>query len=226
VAARAVGAIDLAEQVPALGLAAARAVGLGAPYLEAALGGRAADLPVREMLIWSIGLGAAGGLFLLMFDLFLIPRLPALLDLARKASLWENFTASFYGGLNEELLFRLLGLSATAWLLSPAWRTPSGGPTDAALWVANAIMAVLFAVGHLPAARAVMGSITPLLVGRALALNAPIALSCGWLFWRFGIEAAIVAHFTADLVYHVGGTLLLRANDRFGILPWLPLPGP
>ena len=137
---------------------------------------------------------------------------------------WENFTASFYGGLNEELLFRLLGLSATAWLLSRVWA--SGGPTDTALWVANMIMAVLFGLGHLPAARAVMGSITPLLVGRALALNTPIALICGWLFWRFGIEAAIVAHFTADLVYHVGGTLLLRANDRFGILPWLPLPGP
>jgi hypothetical protein len=178
------------------------------------------------MLMWSIGLGAAGGLFLLALDLFLIPRLPALLDLARKTSLWENFTASFYGGLNEELLFRLLGLSATAWLLSRAWHRPSGGPTSAALWVANMIMAVLFAVGHLPAARAVMASITPLLVGRALALNAPIALVCGWLFWRFGIEAAIVAHFTADLVYHVGGTLLLRANDRFGILPWLPLAGP
>ena len=184
--------------VVALGLLAARAVGLGAPYLEAALGGRAPDHPVKDMLMWSIGLGAAGGLFLLAFDLFLIPRLPALLDLARKTSLWENFTASFYGGLNEELLFRLLGLSATAWLLSRVWA--SGGPTDTALWVANMIMAVLFGLGHLPAARAVMGSITPLLVGRALALNTPIALICGWLFWRFGIEAAIVAHFTADLV--------------------------
>jgi hypothetical protein len=83
-------------------------------------------------------------------------------------------------------------------------------------------MAVVFALGHLPAALAITGSITPLLVGRTLVLNMPIALICGWLLWQFGIEAAIAAHFTADLVYHVGGTLLLRANDQFGILPWFP----
>ena len=212
--------------VIALGLLAARAAGLGAPYIDAVLGGRTPDHPVREMLVWSIGLGAAAGLFMLALDLFLIPLLPALLALARKTSLWENFTASFYGGLNEELLFRLLGLSVIAWLLSRVWHTPSREPTDAVFWSTNVIMAVLFGLGHLPAARAVTANITPLLVGRTLAMNGPIALVCGWLFWRFGIEAAIIAHFTADLAYHVGGTLLLRAGDRFGILPWFPKVGP
>jgi hypothetical protein len=84
-------------------------------------------------------------------------------------------------------------------------------------------MAVLFGLGHLPATLAVTGSITPLLVGRTLVLNGPIAMICGWLFWRFGIEAAIAAHLTADVVYHVGGAaLVLRANDQFGFLPWVP----
>jgi Type II CAAX prenyl endopeptidase Rce1-like len=177
------------------------------------------------MLMWSIGLGGAGGALLLTIDLALLPRLPALLDLTRKTSLWENFTASFYGGLNEELLFRLLGLSGTAWLLSRAWHTPSDGPSDTALWSANAIMAVLFGLGHLPATMAITGSITPLLVGRALVLNGPIALICGWLFWTFGVEAAIAAHFATDVVYHIGGTLLLRANNRLGVLPWLRQTG-
>ncbi len=206
--------------VIALGLLVAHAVGLGAPYIEAAHGGRAPDHSLGEMLVWSLLLGGASGALLLTIDLAFIPRLPALLALARKTSLWENFTASFYGGLNEELLFRLLGLSGAAWLLSRIWHTDR--PTDAILWSANAIMAVLFGLGHLPAALTITRSLTPLLIGRALALNMPVALICGWLFWRFGIEAAIVAHFTADIVYHVGGTLLLRANDQFGILPWLP----
>jgi hypothetical protein len=208
--------------VIALGLLVARAVGFGAPYVEAALGGRPPDNSIGEMLVWSLGLGGAGGALLLTIDLILIPHLPALLTLARKTSLWENFTASFYGGLNEELVFRLLGLSGMAWLLSRVWHTPSGRPTDATLWSANLIMAVVFGLGHLPAALAIARSITPLLVGRTLVLNVPIALICGWLLWQFGIEAAIAAHFTADLVYHVGGTLLLRANDQFGILPWFP----
>jgi hypothetical protein len=211
--------------VIALGLLAAHAVGLGAPYVEAALGGRSPGYPAGEMLMWSIGLGGAGGALLLAMDLVLIQRLPALLDLTRKTSLWENFTASFYGGLNEEFLFRLLGLSGAAWLLSQLWHSPAGGPTDATLWSANVIMAVAFGLGHLPAALAITGGITPLLVSRTLVLNGLIALICGWLFWRFGIEAAIAAHFTADIVYHVGGTLLLRANDQFGILPWFPPTG-
>jgi hypothetical protein len=209
-----------------LGLLVARAVGLGAPYVEAAFGGPAPDHPSGEMLVWSFWLGGAGGAFLVTIDLVLIPRFPALLALARKTSLWENFAASFYGGLNEELLFRLLGLSGVAWLLSRVWHTPSGRPTDATLWSANAIMAVVFALGHLPAALAIVGSIKPPLVGRALVLNVPIALICGWLFWRFGIEGAIVAHFIADVVYHVGGTLLLRVNEQFGILPWFPSASP
>jgi hypothetical protein len=46
-------------------------------------------------------------------------------------------------------------------------------------------------------------------------LNVPIGLICGWLLCRFGIEAAIAAHFTADVIYHVGGTLLLRSREVF-----------
>jgi Type II CAAX prenyl endopeptidase Rce1-like len=204
------------------GLLAAHAVGLGAPYVDAAIGlGRAAQ-PLSSLLHRASVLGGAAGLVLLSVDLVLLPRLPALLEMARKTSLWENFTASFYGGLNEELLTRLLGLSAVAWLLSRLWHTSSGQPTDAVFWSANVIMAVLFGLGHLPAAQAVVGRITPLVLARTLVLNGPIALVCGWLFWRFGIEAAVVAHFVADIVYHVGGTVLLRANDRYRFLPWFP----
>jgi hypothetical protein len=162
--------------VIALGLLAARAVGLGAPYAEAALGGPAPDHSPGEMLVWSLGLGGVGGALLLTIDLVLIRHLPALLALARKTSLWENFTASFYGGLNEELLFRLLGLSGTVWLLLRVLPTPADRPTEAMLWSANVIMAVMFGLGHLPATLAIAGSITLLLVGRTLMLNRPIAL--------------------------------------------------
>jgi hypothetical protein len=70
--------------IVALGLLAARAVGLGAPYVGAALGGADPEHSLGEMLMWSIGLGGAGGALLLTIDLALLPRLPALLDLTRK----------------------------------------------------------------------------------------------------------------------------------------------
>jgi membrane protease YdiL (CAAX protease family) len=41
-------------------------------------------------------------------------------------------------------------------------------------------------------------------------LNAPVGLVCAWLFWTYGIEAAIIAHFCVDIVYHVCGAAVLR----------------
>ena len=196
--------------VVAIGLRAAHAVGLRAPYIEAAIEGQVPSDDASRMLQVAIGLGLISGLYLMLMDVILFPRLPASFhDLARQATIWENFTASFYGGVNEELLMRLFGMSGLVWLLSLIWHAPSGTPTDGVFWRANLIMAILCTLGHIPATRALAGNITPLLLARALVLNVPVGLICGWLFWRKGIEAAIIGHFVADLVYHVGGTLLL-----------------
>ena len=209
--------------VTALGLLASHAVGLGAPVVAAIAAGRATTPAMASGLLTGIELGALGGLILAGVDLVLLPRLPGkLLDLTRETSLLENFAACFYGGIDEELLTRLLGMSGVAWLLSRLWHSPAGAPTDAVFWAANIAMAVLFGLGHLPATRGLVGKITPLLLVRALALNGVIGVLCGWLFWRYGIEAAIAAHFTADIVYHVGGTALIRWNDRRGFLPGFP----
>ena len=194
-----------------LGLLAAHATGLGAPLLDAMLVGRVTGPSVALIVQRGIVLGVLAGLFLLIADLFFLPHWPeVLLDTARKTTLWENFTASFYGGLNEEFLMRLFGLSVTAWLLSRIWHTPVGMPTGVVFWVANVIMAALFSVGHLPALKALVGTISPVMLTRTLLLNAPIGLICGWLFWYYGIEAAVIAHFSADIVYHVIGTVVLR----------------
>jgi Type II CAAX prenyl endopeptidase Rce1-like len=193
-----------------IGLLAAHRIGLGAPYIEAALQGNGSMQTVALMLRTAIPLGFLGGLILLLMDLLFLPHLPeVLLDTARKTSLWESFTASFYGGLNEEFLMRLFGLSVLAWMLSRIWRTSAGLPTSTVFWIANVIMAILFGLGHLPALKNLLGRIPPLMLTRTLLLNAPIGLICGWLYWGYGIEAAVAAHFAADIVYHVGGTALL-----------------
>ncbi|HEV2365672.1 MAG TPA: hypothetical protein VGS12_15890 [Caulobacteraceae bacterium] len=197
--------------VVAAGIPAARAVGLGGL-------GRTSG----AALTWAGVFGGAAGLLLVAIDLSLLPRLPALLELARNASLSENFFASFYGGLNEELLTRFFGVSAGAWLLSLPWRA-SPRPAGWMFWCAIGLMAAAFSLAHLPATRAAIGRLTTLAVARAFALNAPLGVLCGWLFWRFGIAAAMLAHFTADIVYHVGGSVLLRANDRFRFMRWIPV---
>jgi len=209
--------------VVGVGLVAAHAVGRGAPYVEAALGVFAACPLVGPMLRMAISVGVVSGAALTGLDFLLLPWLPAQIrELARRTSLTENFAASFYGGIDEELLTRLLGVSGAAWLLARVWPNAAGAPTAADAWAAILLMALLFGLGHLPAAKAVVGRITPLILGRSLVLNGVVGVACGWLFWTYGIEAAILAHFTADIVYHVGGTVLLRLYER----RWPPAAGP
>jgi membrane protease YdiL (CAAX protease family) len=69
------------------------------------------------------------------------------------------------------------------------------------LWTANILVALLFGLGHLPATAALV-PLTPLVVIRAIALNGPASLVFGYVYWTRGLEAAMLAHFTADVVLH------------------------
>ena len=186
---------------------------MSAPYIEAGLASTGSKQVIVQMLLPAIGLGVLGGNVLLLLDLLFLPYWPSeLVDSAQRTTLWENFLASFYGGINEEIFMRLFGFSVLAWLLSRIWHPSAGLPTDAVLWTANAITAVLFGLGHLPATKNLLGSIPQPIFMRALLLNTPIGLICGWLFWTYGIEAAVLAHFSADIMYHVAGTTVLRSK--------------
>ncbi len=105
--------------------------------------------------------------------------------------------ASFEGGITEELLLRLFVMSAMAWLLIRIWRQRP----PAVFWAANLVAAVLFGLGHLPATAALV-PLTPMIVTRAIVLNGLFGVVAGWLYWRRGLESAMVAHFAGDIVLH------------------------
>jgi hypothetical protein len=65
-------------------------------------------------------------------------------------------------------------------------------------------------LGHLPATAALV-KVTPLLIGRAILLNGIVGVAAGYLFVRYGLEAAMLAHFAADLVLHGLGDSLAKA---------------
>ena len=194
----------------ALGLFFAGRAGLGLPLLEAALRGERPADRLRRILLPSIGLGVAGSLLVIGLDTYVFgPALQAQLAGAASGAApaaapaaWKGLLASFYGGIDEEILLRLLVMSFLAWLGRFVSRTPEGKPTTAVYWVANLLAAVLFGLGHLPATAAIL-PITPLVVLRAVALNGLVGVACGYLYFRHGLEAAMLSHFSADLVLHV-----------------------
>jgi membrane protease YdiL (CAAX protease family) len=88
------------------------------------------------------------------------------------------------------------------WLGQFISKTTAGKPTAAVIWTANILAAVLFGLGHLPALVPLV-PITPLVIARTVVLNGVLGIALGWLYWKRGLEAAIVSHFSADIILHV-----------------------
>lgn len=193
------------------GLFFAGRVGLGAPILDAITRGESVTDRVPAILPVSILLGILSTILLLGLEFFYFQ--PALakelgntvnaLNLRTgQPAAWKGFLASFYGGIAEEIQLRLFVMSFLVWLGRFISKRSDGKPTSAVFWIANILAAVLFGLGHLPAT-ALLIRLTPLVITRAVILNGVIGVTCGWLFWKRGLESAMVAHFSADLVLHV-----------------------
>lgn len=205
-----------------VGLFLASRSGLGAPILTGLLHGEPVGDRVRGMLLPSIALGAAGGIIVIAADAVLFGPLLAEemnrlgIDIPASQLMppaWQGFLASFYGGIVEEILLRLGLMTLIAWIFKWFWHTPPPNPRPAggAVWAANIIAAVLFGLGHLPATFAIGLPPDALVISRAIILNGVIGVIAGWLYWKHGIESAMVAHFSADLVLHVLTPLIAGA---------------
>ncbi len=113
----------------------------------------------------------------------------------------------------EEILLRLFVMSGFAWLISLVWKAASTGETTAILWIANILAALLFGAGHLPAT-AQITKLTPLVLFRAFLLNGLCGVAFGWLYMRYGLESAMVAHFSADIIIHLVWPELVKKAEK------------
>lgn len=75
------------------------------------------------------------------------------------------------------------------------------------MWAAIAISAVIFGVLHLPTTAALIGRLTQPVIIYVVAGNALFGLMTGYLFWRHGLEAAIIAHASAHVIAWLGAAL-------------------
>ncbi len=195
-----------------VGLLIAQHIGLGAPLVEGLLAGKNVTAQALAMLAPALFFGIVSSAIVLLLEIGLFwPRLPQ--DMRESfpiPALWKRLLASIYGGIDEEILVRLFLLSLLAWLIGFAWHLPNGRPTLGALWLANIIAAVAFGLGHLPTTAALV-KLTPLLIGRAILLNGLVGIAAGYLFWQYGLEAAVLAHFAADIVLHGIGDSIAKS---------------
>jgi Type II CAAX prenyl endopeptidase Rce1-like len=171
-------------------------VGLRAPALEAAASGQPIAPALRPQLLPGAGAGVLGGVWLFT-SLRTSPTAIATLQGQFTPPLYARM---LYGGITEEVLLRWGLMTTFVWL---AWRLIQRrrGPVRQGLvWLGIAASAILFGIGHLPVAGFLLGSLTVPLVLFVVGLNATFGILFGWLFWRWGLESAILAHAVTHLV--------------------------
>ncbi|WP_370680142.1 type II CAAX prenyl endopeptidase Rce1 family protein [Comamonas sp. GB3 AK4-5] len=173
-------------------------VGLGAPLLTAWLTGQRLRPLLASLWLPGAGGGVLGAAWMVSLAQ-LVPDVLVPSDPLQTLPLW---TQLLYGGISQELLLRWGMMSM---LLFALWRLlqPQGGaPRPWLVAVAVLLSALLFALSSLPPAVALLGTLTPQILCFVLLGNTVFGLLVGYIYWRYGLEAAIVTHMLALAFSH------------------------
>ncbi|MFS0822280.1 CPBP family intramembrane glutamic endopeptidase [Bacillus sp. 1P02SD] len=154
------------------------------------------DVPysISRTILLSVLVGAIASIVIIGLDFLFMKRMPKV-DMD-EPSRFQALLASFYGGISEEVLTRLFIMTGVVYVSSLL------GLGNASYWIGILFAALLFGVGHLPAAFGLFGK-SNLVVTRTILLNAIPGILFGYLYWKYGIEIAMIAHFTSDIFLHV-----------------------
>jgi hypothetical protein len=112
----------------------------------------------------------------------------------------------FFGGVTEEIVMRWGLMSLLVFMLNWLRRWLAFGrivverPSPLIYWSSICLAALVFAAAHLPSAAAI-GPPTQAVIARVLLLNAVAGVLFGWLFWRYTLESAMVAHAALHVVF-------------------------
>ncbi len=149
----------------------------------------------KKPVMWSAVTAIIGGLAVILLDVLVFGKYsqPVADSYRSKPDIVNVIASLLYGGVIEEVMLRLFLMSLAAFLLHIIFERKKEKASTAVLVIANIVCALLFAAGHLPATAAMMG-ITPMILVRCFLLNGGIGLMFGWLYRKYGIQYAMLAH--------------------------------
>jgi membrane protease YdiL (CAAX protease family) len=186
-----------------IGMRLSNKLGFKMPIIEKLAAKEKIDFNIKPILKTSVLLGSLAGITILLLD-FLFFQF-GLESLFKEVSvpIWQGFLASFYGGISEEIVMRLFFMTFVVWLISKITKTKGEViENNLLVWVSIIMAALLFGLGHLPITAELM-TLTPIIIFRALLLNGIGGVVFGWLYWKKGLESAMIAHFSADIIIYV-----------------------
>lgn len=184
-----------------LGAALSRSVGLEAPVTEAVLSGSSVWRAAKPQLLPGALTGLVAGAVLFIA----VQAAPLEVQSAAPAFNIPVSARLLYGGITEEILMRWGLMTLIVWLAWRFFQRRNGAPAPRYVVAAILIAALLFGVGHLPAATAMGINLTPSVVTYVLVSNTIPGVLFGFSYWRWGLESAFLAHATAHVVVIVTG---------------------
>ena len=125
-----------------------------------------------------------------------------------KPTIYRIIGELLVGGIIEEVMMRLFFMSLIVYIFSKLfYKNKKELPTTIFI-ISNILSALLFAAGHLPSTAA-MTTLTPVLIIRCFLFNGGLGLTFGYLYRKYGIEYAMIAHGTGHLIADITMSILI-----------------
>lgn len=184
-----------------LGLVLGQNVGLGAPLLMELLNrkpgsGKRLLFDAKLAVLLGLALGALLVVIRYVHQPFLPPEMP---ELGHRGA-FGGLLVSIGAAVGEEVWLRLGILTIVARALMYLYRRD--GVDTVVGWSAILISAIAFGAIHLPQL-ASYDAASPVGITATILGNTLVGMLFGWLYWRRSLIAAMVGHFTVDIVLHV-----------------------
>lgn len=166
---------------------------------------------VRQILSYSFLTGIGVGICLIALSLiwtFLFP-VPSLKQVNHPGPFY-GFLVSISAGISEETLFRFCLLQAFIWLGGFLVKEEYVKSAGVLFWTANFLSGIVFGIAHIPNLVVVGAQMSLSTVSMTVTLNLIAGMTYGYLFFRYGLLSAMIAHFSTDLVLHVIAPMILK----------------
>lgn len=153
--------------------------------------------PLIVTLIFSI----IGGLAIILPDLLFFNNYSEVIanSYNNKPTLVYILAAITYGGVFEEVMLRLFTMSLVGFILFKIFDKKKEDPSTWVLVTSNIFSSLLFGIGHLPATLQMFGD-SFLIIARCIILNGGIGLLFGYLYRKYGLRYAMIAHAGCHLI--------------------------
>lgn len=191
------------------GVALAPRVGLSAPVVGAWVSGGRMMPALRPQVVPGLLGGLGAGLAIVLIAATANPWLPpgAAARISAFGRLLPLPTRLLSGGITEEVLLRWGLMTFLAWGFWRGFQKKHERAPAGCYHAAIMVSAAIFGAGHLPVAFLVVPQPNFALVAFVMAANGAFGVVGGYLFWKCGLEAAVLAHMVTHMVLFTASRL-------------------